>query len=401
MPVELTERQLRDAVAVIGERHEHGGQAAESALGWLGWEGEGPLLLRRYDVQQFAWYTLPRKFLTDLEHKRQTARAYAEVCRSQDTRELLRAWEHEDPAAWQRFRELLDASGLEPPDTDLLAWGRVMGFDEARVRDLVATALEQAIEDGRLTPGARGFRRAQGEIADAALLEPWEDDPCRSRLQAIHAERLDCWVKRGSARGSTGDCRSRCCPQALEPVLWLLDRAASGIALTQTGALNRALVREVATRWPSWWPADLFGAPNREDDVNLLAELHELLRRLGLLRRTGRRLTATRRARALAADPPALLRALTRPLVADDNFDAACCELAVALILNDATADYTSSLASHVYPGASPRAGTRTANRLSESTSAGRLPTSSAPPKPSACSNPHPRARAGARPVLS
>ena len=132
--------------------------------------------------------------------------------------------------------------------------------------------------------------------------------------------------------------------------MWLLDRAASGIALTQTGALNRALVREVATRWPSWWPADLFGAPNREDDVTLLAELHELLRRLGLLRRTGRRLTATRRARALAADPPALLRALTRPLVADDNFDAACCELAVALILNDATADYTSSLASHVHP---------------------------------------------------
>jgi hypothetical protein len=45
-----------------------------------------------------------------------------------------------------------------------------------------------------------------------------------------------------------------------------------------------------------------------------------------------------------------LLRALTRPLLADDSFDAACCELAVALILNDATADYTSSLANHVHP---------------------------------------------------
>ena len=131
-----------------------------------------------------------------------TARAYAEVCRSHDSDELLRAWEHEDPAARQRFRELLDASGLEPPDTDLLAWGRVMGFDEARVRDVVATALEQATEDGRLTPGARGFRRARDEVADAALLEPWEDDPRRSRLQAVHAERLDRWVKRGCARGS-------------------------------------------------------------------------------------------------------------------------------------------------------------------------------------------------------
>jgi hypothetical protein len=72
VPVELTERQLRDAIAIMGERHEHGAQAAESVLEWLGWAGEGPLLLRRYDVQQFAWYTLLRKFLTGLEQKRDT-----------------------------------------------------------------------------------------------------------------------------------------------------------------------------------------------------------------------------------------------------------------------------------------------------------------------------------------
>jgi hypothetical protein len=72
VPVELTERQLRDAIAIMGERHEHGAQAAEAVLEWLGWAGEGPLLLRRYDVQQFAWYTLLRKFLTGLEQKRDT-----------------------------------------------------------------------------------------------------------------------------------------------------------------------------------------------------------------------------------------------------------------------------------------------------------------------------------------
>ncbi|MGO9973736.1 MAG: hypothetical protein ACLP01_13210 [Solirubrobacteraceae bacterium] len=32
----------------------------------MGWEGEGSLLLRRYDVQLFAWYTLTRKFLMSL-----------------------------------------------------------------------------------------------------------------------------------------------------------------------------------------------------------------------------------------------------------------------------------------------------------------------------------------------
>ena len=40
-----------------------------------------------------------------------------------------------------------------------------------------------------------------------------------------------------------------------------------GIALTQTGALNRALVREVVELRPEWWDTALFGPPNREDDV--------------------------------------------------------------------------------------------------------------------------------------
>ncbi len=156
MPVELTERALRDAVALLGEWEHDGAQAAQSALEWIGWEGEGPLLLRRYDVQLFVWYTLPRKFLTPLEHKREAvtalaallerlggrAAAYADVCRSPETDELLCAWEAEDPETWRRFRELLDGSGIEPPDTDLLAWGGVMGLEEARVREQVATALE-------------------------------------------------------------------------------------------------------------------------------------------------------------------------------------------------------------------------------------------------------------------
>ena len=143
MPVELTEDALRDALAVAGEWDEDGARAAQSALEWLGWEGEGPLLLRRYDVQLFVWYTLPRKFLTTLDHKRDAAdqlartleqlggraASYAQVCRSPETEELLHAWESEDPAARLRFRELLEASGLEPPDTDLLAWGQVMGWE--------------------------------------------------------------------------------------------------------------------------------------------------------------------------------------------------------------------------------------------------------------------------------
>src|SRR5271154_5973912 len=43
VPVELTERELRDTVAVMGEWDQDGAREAQSALEWLGWEGEGSL----------------------------------------------------------------------------------------------------------------------------------------------------------------------------------------------------------------------------------------------------------------------------------------------------------------------------------------------------------------------
>jgi hypothetical protein len=145
MPVGVTERALLDDRALAEEHDGEDGPPGQAALEWMGWEGEGPLWLRRYDVQLFVWYTLPRKFVAPLEHKREAAAAlartlerlgdraasYAEMCRSDETDELLQAWEADDPSAWKRFRELLGRSGLEPPDTDLLAWGQVMGLEEA------------------------------------------------------------------------------------------------------------------------------------------------------------------------------------------------------------------------------------------------------------------------------
>lgn len=346
MPVEVTERALRDALALAGEWDGDDAPAAQAALEWMGWEGEGSLWLRRYDVQLFVWYKLPRKFLASLEHKREAAAAlartldrlgeraatYAEVCRSPETDELLCAWEAEDPAASQRLRDLLDRSGIEPPDTDLLAWGHVMGLEEARAREQVAIALEEAAEDGRLVPGSPGFRRRQEEVASAALLEPWSDDDGQSRLDAVHAERLERWLERGRTRGSV-ERRTILAPvaavvaadappvareatrSAVAPALWLLERADEGIALTQAGALNRALVREAVERWPAWWRSDLFGPPNREEEVTPLHELHGLLRRLRFVRRTGKRVVVTARGRALQGDPPALLEALACELL--------------------------------------------------------------------------------------
>jgi Plasmid pRiA4b ORF-3-like protein len=109
--------------------------------------------------------------------------------------------------------------------------------------------------------------------------------------------------------------------QATAPARWLLETAADGgVPLTQTLALARAVVREVAERWPAWWDADLFGPPHREADMALLEELHEGLRRLRLVRRRGRKLYATVEGAKLAADPVALLRTLASDLGGGDPF---------------------------------------------------------------------------------
>lgn len=378
MPVDLTEGAIRDALAVLQEWDRDAASDAESALRWMGWEGEGLFPLRRYDVQVFVWYQLPRKWLTTLERKRGAAEAlarllerlggraasYADVCSSAETERLLRAWEDEDPAAPRRFRQLLDASGIEPPDTDALSWGSVMGWEEARVRDLLALELEEAIEKSSLAPGEPGFRRRQAELVARALGEPYGNEGL-TRLEAVHAERMQRWLECGHTRGS----RERraivervaatvarppgidkaAARGAVAPALWLLEQTEEGIGLTQTGALNRALVREAVERWPGWWDSELFGPPNREDEVVLLGELHALLRRLRLLRRRGRRISLTARGRALREDPPALLEALVRGLLCGETFAAACAELSAALLLDRAAPD-SRSLAAATHP---------------------------------------------------
>jgi hypothetical protein len=208
-----------------------------------------------------------------------------------------------------------------------------MGVEEAQARDEVATALEEAIEDGRLTPGSRGFRRLQAQVADAALLGPWSGGAGFSRFDAVRAERFKRWLERGHTLGSAERVATlervagvvAADPRPVERgaasaalALWLLERAEDGIALTQTGALNRALVRQVAEGWPEWWRGEEYGPPSGEGDVKPLVELHRLLRRLRLVRRTGRRIVVTARGAQAARRPAGAaggtrMRAARRP----------------------------------------------------------------------------------------
>jgi hypothetical protein len=110
---------------------------------------------------------------------------------------------------------------------------------------------------------------------------------------------------------------------ATAPARWLLEMAsADGVPLTQTNALARSIVREMAGRWPDWWNAELFGPPHREWDMPLIGALHEGLKRRRLVRRRARKLLITARGRKLAADPIALLYDLGLDLGGGDRFTA-------------------------------------------------------------------------------
>jgi Plasmid pRiA4b ORF-3-like protein len=89
-------------------------------------------------------------------------------------------------------------------------------------------------------------------------------------------------------------------------VALLLELIGDGVKLTPGGRLPRALVRQVQQRRPDWYP---LGLPAQlEEDLPPLAALHDLLRRVGLLRLSKGLLHRTR----AAGDPLEVVRRLRR-----------------------------------------------------------------------------------------
>ena len=372
MPVELSGEQLRDVLALLQEHDPRGAQDVDSALQWMGWDREGAFLLRRSDLQLFLWYQLPRKWLVERDDHLAAAERlagfldriggrgskYAELCRAPETREMIDAWSRDDPKAGRRLERLLLDSGVEPPDTSSIAWSDVMGLVEAEIRDRVRFALEDAIENGHLELGSRGFGRAQAELVDATLRAPGPDGS--TALDAVLDERRASWL-----RGRSPERAAHVAPvapllsappaapddaavrDAVDAVRWMLDEAtAGGIALTQTGALSRAFVRAAVERRPAWWDTELFGPPHREEEVGTLETLHDRLRELRLLRPRGRKLLATARGKALRDDDALLLATCVGAPLQGDTFEAAIAELAYVSVLGAGEADYQALSAS-------------------------------------------------------
>lgn len=357
-PWELTEDDVTAALARIARQDEHLGREADHVYNTLTWD-EGPGQIRRAGVQDWLWYRLPTKYLTDepgyMGRLAETAAilfdelgldAYAAVCRDERTATVHAAFERSDTEGFKAMRKARDASGIEPPDLDDFAWGPMMEMEEACAHATVENVLEAAIEAGDLTVGGRGWRIHQQEITAAALDGDHPDQPGQSWRTVVVTERIGEWVRTASMRSEgIGRRRADIANRLLRPVdpptdlaahmasvTWLLDLFGEQQALTQAGYLNRAFVVKVRDQHP--WDDELreLGAPRTETDVIGLHRLRAWLERAGALRKRGKVLRRTERGTAMASDPLLVWQTFTRT-VASEGWDRFAIEDAATILL--------------------------------------------------------------------
>jgi len=310
--------------------------------------GEGAEMIHQAALQQFLWWYLPRKYpeedwagLADAasELLDELGMAHlANIARSEQTAAVLAAWAKGPEAGAAAFRSAHGSSGVEPPDTPVLAWGSIMGCEEAAALDTVERALGEAVTSGKLVPGAPRWCSTAAAITERVLTRPLDIPPGQSLAGLVTTERVGHWVD--SARHPLlGDWRSLVANRllnsiepppdpaaAVAPVHWLLQLAAApgGAELTQSNYLARATVVDAVERFGWWdWPK----APRSEADVHQLSTVREAAARLRLVRRRGRRLHIAARGSELLAEPAELWRAVASETEDGEEFTRMVTEL--------------------------------------------------------------------------
>src|SRR6266568_4717589 len=138
-------------------------------------------------------------------------------------------------------------------------WGPAMGFEEASAWSSTAEFLEVAVSSGDLVPGRRGWKARQQELVRAHLNVPQAGLLGQTLAQVILTERAETWVnaRRSETRRQIlaaitnrllhpAELPSATAADPLPLLRWLLDQLDGGIALTQTGNLNRKFVQDSA-----------------------------------------------------------------------------------------------------------------------------------------------------------
>jgi len=368
----MTESQ---ALEILTREDPEAAGDAKAALAWLtGDEGLETISLLR--LQEFLWYALPVKWPMSTPGRLGVARAlgrlfflagldrYAGVCASDDTEKIITAYAAGHEKGIAAYTEAIELSNAAPPDTDLLAWGSVMGAQERAAYDACAAALELAFACGELIAGARGWRTKRADLVNRWLTGRTEvaADPQApgdaegghlpagslshdTWLGQISAERIDAW-----AHGRPGE-RSRLArgliPRLLEPLVlpddplptlaWLLSHADEGLRLTARHYIAPALVSEAVEVFG--WRDQLVGTLRQELDVFPLHTLRGMAQgEMGAVRRNRTSLVLTKTGRLMAADPAARWHIGTAALIGSDDgpqpdFCVAVREAALLVIL--------------------------------------------------------------------
>jgi hypothetical protein len=310
--------------------------------------GEGTEMIHQAALQQFLWWSLPRRYPE--EEWRAAADAAAElldelglvhlsaIARSEQTASVLAAWDKGSKAGGTAFHSAHASSGVEPPDTSVLAWGSIMGSDEAAALDMAERALGEAITDGKLVPGGTRWRSIAAAITEDVLTRTLDIPPGQSLAGLITTERVGVWID--SARhDELKEWRTSVANRLLNPITppsdpvaavapfhWLLELAAApgGVELTQSNYLARAVVLASVERF-GWWDWDK--APRSEADVHQLSVVREAATRLRLIRRRGRKLHITALGSRLLANPAELWRDVAGETEDGEDFTRAVTEM--------------------------------------------------------------------------
>jgi hypothetical protein len=360
---------------------------ARAAMEWMLPDGGGLAEVTQMKVQQFVWYFLPAKWLTNAAEHHEIARSlgdllsaagldrYAAICRDPLTHRVIDAYEVSSEVGRQALREALEGSGVEPPDSDVLSWGSVMGIDESQARDDVSTMLEAAIVKGDLVVGGRGWKAQAARLTAAFLELPTTRFGGRTPLEVVRAERMERWVQL-----SNGPARQRLfaevlpllrepavMPEALAdslaPVRALLTGVGDGVTLTQAGYLPKALVVTLNDRF-KWY--DLAGyKANSEADVIALLDLHALLRRARLLTKRGRKLAVSAAGQRCLADDERLFGVLAVQAMTGDDFDVDVATMRAAHLLTVAGEPSETAVDALVYDAVAERWSTHEGNQPS------------------------------------
>lgn len=348
----MSEERVEHAIEVLTRKDHDLGMRARYAADALT-AGEGEETISQANLQSWLWYYLPRKsdprswaqlvegataLLTELNLER-----YAAIAASERTREILDAWRTGPGRGFARFKAAHAASGVEPPDTDTLAWGQIMGTHELDARTHVERALEAAIVAGRLKPGAAGSAAASAAVSEAALNEPVPSVPTQTWLTLTITERVESWVRSARPDGLRAlrqEVANRLLnppappadlDDAVAPLRWLLESCRGGVSLTQAGYLPTRLVADALDRF--FGHERLYGSPRSEVDVHPLGTLREMAQRLRLIARRHRTLRTTAAGLKVLSDPMSMWRAVSDNLDEGDAYSRALSEMVAVVLL--------------------------------------------------------------------